>query len=128
MIGDRAFGADPGLVADMGQATIGGLQDNMVVACGKHFRPWRYLDRLAQGTSGGGCGTSTVTTRSFPFQQAIRFGVASLMTAHVLYRALDPDAPATLSPAVIQRLLREEFRYDGVGLHRRPGDARDYRS
>jgi beta-N-acetylhexosaminidase len=36
------------------------------------------------------------------------------MTAHVLYRALDPEAPATLSPAVIRRLLREEFRYDGV--------------
>lgn len=49
-----------------------------------------------------------------PFQQAIRQGVASLMTAHVLYRALDPDAPATLSPLVIRRLLREEFRYDGV--------------
>ena len=49
-----------------------------------------------------------------PFQQAIRFGVASLMTAHVLYRALDPEAPATLSSSVIQRLLREELRYDGV--------------
>jgi Beta-glucosidase-related glycosidases len=36
------------------------------------------------------------------------------MTAHVLYRALDPEAPATLSSAVIQRVLRDEFRYDGV--------------
>lgn len=37
VIGDRAFGAEPDVVADMGLATIGGLQDNMVVACGKHF-------------------------------------------------------------------------------------------
>ena len=36
------------------------------------------------------------------------------MTAHVLYRALDPEAPATLSSAVIQRVLREEFGYDGL--------------
>jgi len=38
------------------------------------------------------------------------------MTAHVLYQALDDRQPATLSPAIITRLLREEMRYDGVVL------------
>ena len=116
VIGDRAFGADPELVAEMGQATIGGLQDNMVVACGKHFPghgdtstdSHKELPVVDAGLQ------RLRDTELPPFQQAIRFGVASLMTAHVLYRVLDPDAPATLSPAVIQRLLREEFRYDGV--------------
>lgn len=116
VIGDRAFGADPGLVAELGQATIGGLQDNMVVACGKHFPG--HGDTSADSHKVlpvVDAGLQRLRDTEFPpFQHAIRFGVASLMTAHVLYRALDPDAPATLSSAVIQRLLREEFRYDGV--------------
>lgn len=36
------------------------------------------------------------------------------MTAHVLYRTLDPEAPATLSRTVMQGLLREKFCYEGV--------------
>jgi beta-N-acetylhexosaminidase len=39
-----------------------------------------------------------------------------MMTAHVLYKALDDQHPATLSPAIITDLLRREFRYDGVVL------------
>jgi beta-N-acetylhexosaminidase len=39
-----------------------------------------------------------------------------MMTAHVLYRALDDQRPATLSPAIIGTLLRGELRYDGVVL------------
>lgn len=116
VIGDRAFGANPELVTELGQATIGGLQDNMVVACGKHFPG--HGDTSTDSHKElpvVDAGLQRLRDTEFPpFQQAIRFGVASLMTAHVLYRVLDPDAPATLSPAVIQRLLREEFRYDGV--------------
>lgn len=116
VIGDRAFGAEPDLVSEMGLATIGGLQDNMVVACGKHFPG--HGDTATDSHKElpvVDAGVQRLRETEFPpFQQAIRQGVASLMTAHVVYRALDPDAPATLSPAVIQRLLREEFRYDGV--------------
>ncbi|GAB1724490.1 MAG: beta-N-acetylhexosaminidase [Nitrospira sp. CR1.1] len=116
VIGDRAFGAESDLVGEMGLATIGGLKDNMVVACGKHFPG--HGDTATDSHKElpvVDAGIQRLRETEFPpFQQAIRQGVASLMTAHVLYRALDPDAPATLSPAVIQRLLREEFRYDGV--------------
>ena len=51
-----------------------------------------------------------------PFRRAVQRGVASLMTAHVLYRALDPELPATLSPAIITDFLRRELQYDGVVL------------
>lgn len=116
VIGDRAFGAEPELVGEMGLATIGGLQDNMVVACGKHFPG--HGDTATDSHKElpvVDAGIQRLRETEFPpFQQAIRQGVASLMTAHVLYRALDPEAPATLSPAVIRRLLREEFRYDEV--------------
>ena len=116
VIGDRAFGDSPDLVGEMGLATIGGLQDNKVVACGKHFPG--HGDTATDSHKElpvVDAGLPRLRDTEFPpFQQAIRYGVASLMTAHVLYRALDPEAPATLSSAVIQRLLREEFRYDGV--------------
>jgi len=36
------------------------------------------------------------------------------MTAHVVYSALDPDQPATLSRSIVQGLLRQELRYEGV--------------
>jgi beta-N-acetylhexosaminidase len=51
-----------------------------------------------------------------PFRRAIAHGVATMMTAHVLYHALDENRPATLSPTIIGRFLREELHYDGVVL------------
>ncbi len=116
VIGDRSFGATPDLVGEMGLATIAGLQDNKVIACGKHFPghgdtstdSHKVLPVVAADVH------RLQSTEFPPFQQAIKYGVASLMTAHVLYRALDSEAPATLSPVVIQHLLRSEFRYDGV--------------
>ena len=51
-----------------------------------------------------------------PFDHAIRHGVASLMTAHVRYEALDGERPATLSPAILRTLLREQLGYNGVVL------------
>ena len=116
VIGDRAFGGMPDLVGEMGVATIAGLQENRVVACGKHFPG--HGDTATDSHKAlpvvEAVRHRLEETELPPFQQAIRSGVASLMTAHVLYRSLDPDAPATLSPAVIQRLLREELCYDGV--------------
>ena len=116
VIGDRAFGATPEIVGEMGLATIAGLQENKVVACGKHFPG--HGDTATDSHKVLPVVDADLRrlhdTELPPFQQAIRYGVASLMTAHVLYRALDPEAPATLSSAVIQRLLREEFRYYGV--------------
>jgi beta-N-acetylhexosaminidase len=51
-----------------------------------------------------------------PFRRAVANGVATMMTAHVLYQALDEKRPATLSPTIIGRFLREELHYDGVVL------------
>jgi beta-N-acetylhexosaminidase len=118
VIGDRAFGPTPDIVCEMGMATAAGLQDNKVVACGKHFP---------------GHGDTTVDSHKElpvveaprerleavefpPFRRAVAQGVVSMMTAHVLYRALDPELPATLSPAIISNFLRRELQYDGVVL------------
>ena len=51
-----------------------------------------------------------------PFRAAIEAGVDIVMTAHLLYPAFDEEWPATLSPAILQGLLRKELGFQGVIL------------
>ncbi|HJR75550.1 MAG TPA: beta-N-acetylhexosaminidase [Nitrospiraceae bacterium] len=118
IIGDRAFGSTPAVVSEMGEATVAGLQDNRVVACGKHF-PGHGDTAADSHKELPVVAASRERLREVewpPFQHAIQHGLASMMTAHVRYDALDKEQPATLSPAIIQSLLREQFLYDGVVL------------
>ncbi len=116
IIGDRSFGADPELVGRFGAAMIRGLQDAGVVACAKHFPGHGDTDvdshlalpRVDHSRSR----LQDVELR--PFRMAIEAGVATIMTAHVLVRELDDQLPATLSPVVIDALLRREMKFDGV--------------
>lgn len=118
VIGDRAFGTTPGPVCELGLATVGGLQDNRVVACGKHFPG--HGDTNADSHKELPVVTAPrerLEQIEFPpFRHAAAHGVATMMTAHVLYRALDDTLPATLSPTIIGTLLREELGYNGVVL------------
>jgi len=118
VIGDRAFGTTPGVVGELGLATAAGLQDNKVVACGKHFPG--HGDTTADSHKElpvVEASRERLELVEFPpFRRAVEQGVASMMTAHVLYRALDDEFPATLSPAIITEFLRKGLRYDGVVL------------
>src|SRR5207248_714062 len=49
-----------------------------------------------------------------PFAAAAAAGLEAIMTAHVMYPALDPDRPATLSRRIVGELLRQELRFEGV--------------
>jgi beta-N-acetylhexosaminidase len=51
-----------------------------------------------------------------PFREAIAAGVAFIMTAHILVPSLDENRPATLSPRVVQDILRDELGFSGVVL------------
>ena len=116
VIGDRSFGADPDLVGRLGAAMIGGLQGGGVAACAKHFPGHgdtevdSHLDLPTVEHSRSRL--EDVELR--PFRVAIGAGVASIMTAHVIVRALDEELPATLSPRIVDGLLRKELKYDGV--------------
>lgn len=118
VIGDRAFGTTPDVVSELGLATVGGLQDNRVVACGKHFPG--HGDTTSDSHKELPIVSATrerLERIEFPpFRHAVTNGVATMMTAHVVYQALDENRPATLSPSIIGRLLREELHYDGVVL------------
>lgn len=118
IIGNRAFSSMPGLVCELSAATVGGLQDHSVVACGKHFPG--HGDTTADSHKELPIVTAPrerLDQTELPsFRHAVAKGVATMMTAHVLYHALDKERPATLSPAIIGTLLRQELRYDGVVL------------
>ena len=51
-----------------------------------------------------------------PFAAAIEAGAPMIMTAHILLPNIDPDLPASLSPAVLEGMLRRDLRYEGVVL------------
>jgi len=118
VIGDRALADRAEDVARLGRVIIESLQEAGIAACGKHFP--------------GHGDTSTDSHVELPlvehppdrlraiefepFRAAIAARVAFIMTAHVLVPSLDEDRPATLSPRVVQALLRDELGFDGVIL------------
>ena len=97
---------------------MAGLQDNRVAACGKHFPG--HGDTATDSHKELPVVTAPLHRLEEielpPFDHAIRHGVASLMTAHVRYEALDGERPATLSPAILRTLLREQLGFNGVVL------------
>jgi beta-N-acetylhexosaminidase len=116
VIGERSFATDAQTVGRLGAAFVRGLQGSGVAASAKHFPGHgdtdtdshhalptlnHDLDRLRR-------------IELVPFKEAIAAGVASIMTAHVMFPALDAELPATLSPAILNTLLRQELGYDGV--------------
>jgi beta-N-acetylhexosaminidase len=117
VIGMRSFGEDPRLVADMGQALIHGLQNNGVLATGKHFPGHGDTDENSHLTI-----TTVHASRAridsvelVPFRRAIAAGIDGMMTFHGLVPALDTaSVPATLNPAIMTGLLRKQLGFKGL--------------
>ena len=116
VIADRAFGSDPKQVIEISSSWTQGLRDGAIIPCGKHFPGHgdtetdshvelpivrKTLDELK-------------TLELPPFAHACRARIESLMTAHVLYPALDAQFPATLSEPIVTGLLRHQLGYNGV--------------
>ena len=116
VIGDRAFGSEPQLVAEMGCAQMRGLLDGGVVPCGKHFPGHGDTTKDSHHELPVVTRTRAALERTelVPFRAAIVAGIPMMMTSHVVYTALDPERPATLSPAIINGLLRGELAFNGV--------------
>lgn len=116
VIGDRSLGPDPKQVTTLGWSVIEGLRDGGTIPCGKHFPGHgdTAQDSHLQLPVVEKDVTSLQTVELPPFIHACRNQVESLMTAHVLYPALDSTYPATLSHAIIGKLLRQGLGYQGV--------------
>ncbi|HJL05512.1 MAG TPA: beta-N-acetylhexosaminidase [Polyangiaceae bacterium LLY-WYZ-15_(1-7)] len=115
VIGDRSFGRSPERVIRHGGAFAEGLLTGGVLPCGKHFPGHGDTDldsHLALPTLRHDAARLEAVELA-PFR-ALAARLPALMTAHVVYEALDPAVPATLSRAVVTGLLREQLGYDGV--------------
>lgn len=116
VIGPRALSDDAAVVARLGGALIEGIQSQGVAACAKHFpghgdTAQDSHDTLPHLPHAMG---RLQQVELPPFRAASAQGVAAIMSAHIVFEAIDPDHPATLSPAVLTGLLRDAFGYGGV--------------
>jgi len=118
VIGDRAFSEDPRTAAALGIAFAKGSLSRGILPVGKHFPghgdTFRRLPQGAAGRPGGKA--DAPSPRTAPFRRAVRAGIPALMTAHVMYPALDRAVPATLSRKILHGLLRERLRFRGAVL------------
>lgn len=116
IIGNRAFGTTADTVARRALAFARGLDEAGILACGKHFpghgdtttdshlelprvdHSWERLE----------------TVELEPFARAAKAKLPMIMTAHVVFAALDAQRPATMSPKVVTGVLRDRLGYTGV--------------
>jgi beta-N-acetylhexosaminidase len=118
VIGDRALAERAEDVARFGRVIIETLQSEGIAACGKHFpghgdtsqdshHELPIVDHPPDRLE---------AVEFVPFREAIDAGVASIMTAHILVPALDEERPATLSPAIVDGLLKKKLGFSGLVL------------
>jgi beta-N-acetylhexosaminidase len=116
VIGTRSLSGDVGVVCELGSAMVRGFQDHGVAACAKHFpghgdtsqdshydlpRLKHSMDRLE-------------AVELKPFDSAVKAGVSSMMSAHVIFEPLDAKYPATMSRPALDGILRDRFGFRGV--------------
>jgi beta-N-acetylhexosaminidase len=126
VINTRSYGEDPQLDARLGVAFIHGVQDNGMIATGKHFP-----GHGDTGTNSHLALPVVTVSRSrldtvelVPFRAAVNGGVGAIMSFHGAMPALDSsNVPGTLSPKVLTTLLRGELGFKGMII----SDAMDMR-
>ncbi len=116
VIGPRAFGPKAEAVSWHGLAVIAGLCASGVAACAKHFPghgdtlqdSHQELPRVEHGPE------RLESVELVPFKAAVKASAPAIMTAHVVFKAIDPEWPATMSFPVLRDLLRNRLGYEGL--------------
>ena len=117
LVGNRCFSGDPKEVAAFGRAYIEGMHASGMMTCGKHFPGHGDTDVDSHFA------LPTVhkpyeafrNTELVSFREAIAAGTDAIMSAHVVYPAIDPDGlPATISCRILRGLLRGELGFGGL--------------
>lgn len=116
VIGTRAFGSDEETVTKMITAVVRGHLVEEVQPCVKHF-PGHGDTSVDSHFALPKVETdlNTLSEREFkPFIKAFKSHCSLVMTAHVICKKIDADRPATLSPKILQDILRDQLRYSGL--------------
>jgi beta-N-acetylhexosaminidase len=116
VIGDRAFSGDPELVARLGRAAADGLLSVGVTPIIKHIpgHGRTMVDSHHDLPRVTAPHAELSRTDFVPFKRLADLPWA--MTAHILYEAIDPEQPATLSTKLISEIIRGEIGFGGLLL------------
>lgn len=112
----RSLGSNPLEVARLGCLVITEMQNLGLAACAKHYPglgaakldPHLELPLVEKSRD------LIMSEDLFPFREAARCDVASIMTSHTIYQDIDPHYPATLSKNILTDILREDIGYNGL--------------
>lgn len=119
VIGIRSYGEDPERVSRLGLAYIKGIQENGIIATGKHFPGHgdTKVDSHLELSSVNHNVDRLEKVELYPFNEAIKNGIKAIMSAHVMFPAYeDRKLPATLSDKVLTGLLRNKLNFKGLIL------------
>ncbi len=112
-IGDRAFGSEPLRVAALGRAVLDGLRAGGVVGVVKH------MPGQGRAVVDSHHDLPLVTASEAELEQDLapfrKLNTAPMgMTGHIVFQAWDAERPATLSPIVIEQVIRGKIAFDGL--------------
>jgi beta-N-acetylhexosaminidase len=115
VIAERSFGAEPQRAAELAMAWMAGSHAEGVACCVKHFPGHgdTHVDSHRDLPTVDKPLSELENFEFKPFQLAAPQAPA-MMTAHIVYPAIDADNPATMSPAILDGLLRKQWGYRGV--------------
>jgi beta-N-acetylhexosaminidase len=111
VIGDRAFAEDPAMIGRLGRAFADGLLAAGVQPIGKHA-PGHGRARVDSHLSLPTVEANHLDADLLPF--ALNADLPWMMTAHIVYPAFDKALPATLSPVIIDQIIRRRIGFQGV--------------
>lgn len=113
IVGDRAFGDDARQVGELAEAALAGLRDGGVAGVIKHIPGHgRAMVDSHESLPRVTAGENELAMDLAAF--AAVAGAPMAMTAHIAYDAFDPGVAATLSPKVIQEVIRTRIGFDGL--------------
>lgn len=118
VINERSFGEDKFNVAQKSYQYMKGMQDNGVLATGKHFPGHGDTDvdsHISLPIINHNI-SRLDSIELFPFRYLIKKGISGIMVGHLFVPAIDPEhnTPATLSPLAIKKLLKKEMEFKGL--------------
>src|SRR5690606_15840609 len=111
IIGDRAYGSEPSVVAELAGAAAEGLMEGGVLPVVKHI-PGHGRARADSHEELPVVATPLDELDRTDFEPFRRLaGLPAAMTAHVVYSAIDPARPATISPVVVDEIIRRRIGF-----------------
>ena len=117
-IADRAYSDDPATVDAMVAAAFGACRKAKFACIPAHFPgQGAAAENTSLGPATVSVDASTLSDRDIPpFEQAIARGAPAVVVSNAFFSAYDPVTPASLSPEILDGLLRRELGFEGVAI------------